>query len=139
MEPTVAVRIARPSRDLAAAERFYVDGLGLTVIWRTTGDLQPGEHDLIMLGWPGATWHLELVGGPNLTVEPSPTAADLLVLYLAGPVDEALIARLERAGGRRVAQGGYWDRWGVTVVDPDGYRLTLSTRSWSNGTTTPQP
>lgn len=25
-----------------------------------------------------------------------------------------------------------WDRRGVTVEDPDGYRLVLSTRTWSN-------
>ena len=48
------------------------------------------------------------------------------------PVDEELVRRLEAAGGRRVGQGEYWVRWGVTVADPDGYRLGLSTRSWSN-------
>jgi hypothetical protein len=35
-------------------------------------------------------------------------------------------------GGRRVAQGKCWDRWGVTVEDPDGYRLVLSSRTWTN-------
>lgn len=29
------VRIARPSHDLRAAERFWVDGLGLEVLFRT--------------------------------------------------------------------------------------------------------
>ena len=129
IEPTAAIRLARPSNDLAAAERFYVDGLGLHVLYRATA-AAPGEHDLVMLGWPGAAWHLELLGGAGA---PAPTAEDLLVLYLAGPVDEALVDGLERAGGRRVAQGPYWDRWGVTVADPDGYRLVLSSRSWSNG------
>ena len=51
------------------------------------------------------------------------------MLYLAGPVDDALVTRLEVAGGRRVGRGAYWDRWGVTVEDPDGYRLVLSSRS----------
>ncbi|MEV6595830.1 VOC family protein [Actinoplanes sp. NPDC051346] len=128
--PTAAVRIARPSRDLAAAERFYVDGLGLDVLYRSTTEAA-GEHDLLMLGWRQASWHLELVGGAGST-EPSPTPEDLLVIYLSGPVDEELIGRLEQAGGTRVPQSAYWDRWGVTVRDPDGYRLVLSTRSWSN-------
>ncbi|WP_436533426.1 VOC family protein [Actinoplanes sp. HUAS TT8] len=132
IDPAAAIRIARPSRDLAAAERFYADGLGLHVLYRGEAHA-PGEHDLIMLGRPGANWHLELVGGPNLISAPTPTAEDLLVIYLAGPIDEALIARLVEAGGRRVEQSEYWDRWGVTVADPDGYRLVLSTRSWSNG------
>ena len=131
IDPKTPVRLARPSHDLAAAERFYVRGLGLEVLYRAVAD-GPDEHDLLMLGWPDASWHLELVGGANLAVRPAPTAEDLLVLYLAGPVDDALVARLEEAGGRRVGQGAYWDRWGVTVEDPDGYRLVLSSRSWSN-------
>jgi len=28
------------------------------------------------------------------------------------------------------ARNPYWDRWGVTIVDPDGYLLVLSHRSW---------
>jgi catechol 2,3-dioxygenase-like lactoylglutathione lyase family enzyme len=131
IDPTAAIRLARPSGDLAAAERFYVQGLGLQVLYRAAAE-SPDEHDLIMLGWPQASWHLELVGGPNLKVSPSTTAEDLLVLYLSTPVDESLVARLEKAGGRRIAQGAYWDRWGVTVEDPDGYRLVLSSRAWSN-------
>ncbi|MEV4757267.1 VOC family protein [Micromonospora sp. NPDC049559] len=131
IDPSAHVRLARPARDLAAAERFYVHGLGLRVLYRASAE-GPGEHDLLILGWPAATWHLELVGGENLTATPSPSAEDLLVLYLDGPVDEELVRRLEEAGGTRVSQGPYWDRWGVTVADPDGYRLVLSTRSWSN-------
>ncbi|MHB2022548.1 MAG: hypothetical protein ACYCO3_04340 [Mycobacteriales bacterium] len=31
------------------------------------------------------------------------------------------------AGGHRMAgRHPYWDRWGVTFEDPDGYRLVLS-------------
>jgi catechol 2,3-dioxygenase-like lactoylglutathione lyase family enzyme len=131
IDSTAHVRVARPSRDLDLAERFYRGGLGLEVLYRAAA-AEPGEHDLLMLGWPGAGWHLELVGGPNPAVTPTPTAEDLFVIYLSGPVDEALVERLERAGGRRVSQGPYWDRWGVTVQDPDGYRLVLSSRSWSN-------
>lgn len=128
IDPTATIRLARPSGDLVAAERFYVTGLGLQVLFRATA-ADPGEHDLLMVGWPAATWHLELVAAP---VRPAPNAEDLLVLYLAGPIDDSLVDRLCAAGGRRVAQGPYWDRWGVTVEDPDGYRLVLSTRSWSN-------
>lgn len=130
IDPKVNIRLARPTRDLAAAERFYVQGLGLEVLYRGVGG--PGEHDLLMLGWREASWHLELVGGPSLSARATPTSEDLLVLYVSEPIDDAVVARLERAGGKRVSQGTYWDRWGVTVEDPDGYRLVLSTRSWSN-------
>lgn len=131
IDPTAAVRIARPSRDIAVAEHFYVHGLGLQVLHRAAAS-GPEEHDLVMLGWPQATWHLELLGGANLSVRPAPTPEDLLVIYLSGPVEASLVTRLERAGGRRVSQGAYWDRWGVTVQDPDGYRLALSSRTWSD-------
>ncbi|WP_199853610.1 VOC family protein [Plantactinospora sp. BC1] len=134
MDPRAHLRLARPTRDPAAIERFYVAGLGLEVLYRATGDA-PGEHDLVMLGWPGAGWHLEIVSGPHLAAEPAPSTEDLLVLYLSGPLDEALLARLASAGGRRVSQGPYWDRWAVTFADPDGYRLVLCVRSWGAGVT----
>lgn len=128
--PTSHLRIARPSRDLRAAERFWVDGLGLDVLFRID-DSAEGGHALVMVGWRGAAWHLELVGDPDGETPPAPTEEDLLVLYLDGPVDEDLISRLIEAGGSRVpARNPYWDEWGVTVADPDGYRFVLSSRSW---------
>lgn len=128
------IRIARPSRDLAAAERFWVQGLGLGVLHRGEGDHAAGEHDLLMVGLPDAPWHLELVGGPEQApLEPRPSAEDLLVVYLDGPVSEALVATLAEHGGRRVpSPNPYWNEWGVTVEDPDGYRLVLCSRGWSN-------
>ncbi|MFJ7135577.1 VOC family protein [Streptomyces fungicidicus] len=128
--PGVHVRLARPSRNLAAAERFYVGGLGLAVLWRTT-ERVPGEHDLLMAGPPGAAWHLELTHDPENPLEPAPTVDDLLVLYLGEPVDEFLAERLVAAGGTRVpSHNPYWDEHGVTVADPDGYRLVLCSRVW---------
>ncbi|MFD8736089.1 VOC family protein [Streptomyces sp. NPDC059618] len=125
------VRIARPSRDLAAAERFWVGGLGLTVLFRAHADGGPDRHDLLMVGWPDASWHLELVH--DAAVEPRPTEEDLLVVYLDEQVPHELLTRLEAHGGRRVrARNPYWDTWGATVEDPDGYRLVLSTRGWTN-------
>ncbi|MFK4066889.1 VOC family protein [Streptomyces sp. NPDC029674] len=127
------IRIARPSRDLAAAERFWTEGLGLAVLYRAEGGGAPGEHDLLMLGLPDASWHLELVHEAAAPVRPNPTEEDLLVVYLDGEVPDELVARLEERGGKRVlSPNPYWNEWGVTVEDPDGYRLVLSTRAWSN-------
>jgi len=130
--PNSHLRLARPSRDLAAAERFWVDGLGLEVLWRTEpGD---GEHALLMVGWPDASWHLELVEDPNGAMPPTPTEEDLLVLSLGGPLDPAVVQRPVDAGGTRVqARNPYWEQWGVTISDPDGYRLVLSHRTWGRG------
>ncbi|MEU4351037.1 VOC family protein [Streptomyces sp. NPDC023838] len=128
------IRIARPSRDLAAAERFWVEGLGLDVVWRHDArDDAPGEHGLLMVGWPDADWHLELVHEPSALVEPRPTEEDLLVIYADEEVPQDLVERLEAHGGKRVqSPNPYWNEWGVTIEDPDGYRLVLCIRGWSN-------
>jgi hypothetical protein len=89
-----------------------------------------------MLGWPGAAWHLELVlvdkngDGSDL---PTPTEEDLLVIYVDGSIDSAVVERLIQAGGERVKHPNvYWEKWGVTIRDPDGYLLVLCQRGWGN-------
>lgn len=47
------LRIARPSRDLTAAEEFWVGGVGLQVIERVRAD-GDGERNLLMVGIPDA-------------------------------------------------------------------------------------
>ncbi|MET9348411.1 VOC family protein [Streptomyces termitum] len=134
LDASAPVRVARPSLDLRAAERFWVLGLGLDILYRHEADAALGHSALLMVGLPGASWHLELVHDPAAPVEPRPTPEDLLVVYLGEPVPDALVARLEEHGGERVpAHNPYWDTWGVTLRDPDGYLLVLSTRTWSNG------
>jgi hypothetical protein len=125
------IRIARPSLDLAAAERFYIHGLGLSVLFRATGDAGSGTHDLLMVGPASGQWHLELTVGTRDVVTPSPTPEDLLVIYLAVPVSEDMVARAVTHGGTVVpAHNPYWDAGGVTITDPDGYRVVLTQRSW---------
>ena len=86
-----------------------------------------------MAGWPDAGWHLELVHEPARPVGSRPTEEDLLVIYVDGPVPDDLVTRLEEHGGKQVpSPKPYWNRWGVTIEDPDGYRLVLCERGWSN-------
>ena len=112
IDPNVHLRIARSSGDLVAAERFYVDGLGFEVLQRGHGT-STGERNLLMVGLPSAAWHLELIHDT------------------ARAVDPARITCIERAGGKRVpAHNPWWDQIGVTIEDPDGYRLVLCERGW---------
>jgi catechol 2,3-dioxygenase-like lactoylglutathione lyase family enzyme len=132
-DATAHLRIARPSRNLEAAEHFWISGLGLEILYRHAADGTPGRSSLLMVGWPDAAWHVELVHDPAAPVDPRPTPEDLLVIYLGEAVPDSLVERLERHGGKRVpAHNPYWDTWGVTLEDPDGYLLVLSTRAWSN-------
>lgn len=136
------IRIARPSFDLTRAERFYVEGLGLEVLYRIEPDSEPQGgngyvDDLVMLGWANASWHLELVQDHPHDVTraclPRPTDEDLLVIYVEGPIDPSFLDRLMAFGGKKVtARNPYWEQWGVTVEDPDGYRVVLSQRGWVN-------
>ena len=72
-------------------------GLNLEVLYRTGADAE-GGHALLMLGWPQAAWHLELVEDSEQETPPAPTEEDLLVLYLGGPIDDEVIDRLVRPG-----------------------------------------
>ncbi len=103
------LRIARPSRDLERAERFWVDGLGLEVLYRAGSDAE-GGHALLMLGWPQAAWHLELVADTSGKTPPSTTDEDLLVLYLDGSIDQEAVTALVHAGGQQ-----------VTARNPEGH------------------
>lgn len=127
---TAPVRMARPSADLDSARRFWVDGVGLSVLWETGPDHQEG-HALLMVGPQAAQWHLELVHDPAALAANPPGPEDLLVLYLGEQPAEDTLQRIGAHGGTRVAaRNPYWDRWGFTFEDPDGYRLVLSHRTW---------
>lgn len=130
IDSSTHVRIARPSRDLVAAERFYVEGLGFDVLQRGKG-ASTGERHLLMVGLRDAAWHFELIYDTAHPFEPVSSPDDLFVLYLDAPVDPALVDRIEAAGGKRApAHNPYWDRIGVTIEDTDGYRLVLCEQAW---------
>ncbi|MEU5219775.1 VOC family protein [Streptomyces sp. NPDC020807] len=89
------------------------------------------RNDLLMVGPAGGGWHFEPARDPENPVEPAPTVEDLFVVHLGAPVEEEQVERLIAAGGTRVAaHNPYWDEFGVTVVDPDGYQLVLCSRTW---------
>ena len=116
------VRIARQTAQLADVVAFY-EGLGLPRI----GSFEDHEGFTgVMLGIPGTGAHLELVTGGD-HAPPSPHPESLLVLYLGS---RAEVDR--RAQGLQVVASAnpYWDRCGVTVTDPDGFRVVLCEGSW---------
>jgi catechol 2,3-dioxygenase-like lactoylglutathione lyase family enzyme len=122
------IRVARPTRDLAAARRFYGEALGLPVV--ASFENHDG-YSGVVFGLPDVSRQLELVAHEG--EQPAPAEEDQLVLYLGSVAElEATASRLRAAGFEpRVPANPYWERNGaVGFVDPDGYWLILSPEAW---------
>jgi len=119
------VRLARPARDLTRSTRFYRDLIGLPVVG---GFENHDGYDGVFFALPGGA-ELELTAGPAQPV-PS-TDEDLLVLYVRTWAEaEAIGARLTAAGVTRIPnRNPFWNRSGLTFLDPDGYRLVVAAGS----------
>jgi catechol 2,3-dioxygenase-like lactoylglutathione lyase family enzyme len=121
------VRFARHTNRLHEIVRFYRDGLGLPEI----GSFRDHEgYDGVFLALPGTDAHLEFTSGGDHE-PPPPHPETLLVLYLGS--DEAVREAAERLGQTPVrSTNPYWQEHGVTVADPDGFRVVLVTHPWSS-------
>jgi catechol 2,3-dioxygenase-like lactoylglutathione lyase family enzyme len=125
------LRVARPTDHLDATIRFYTEGVGLKVL----GSFEDHEgFDGIMLGIPGASYHLEFTRKRGHAAGRAPTQDNLLVFYIDDK-QEWLHAtqRMSDAGYQPVPSfNPYWDRLGQTYEDPDGYRVVIQNQSWPN-------
>jgi catechol 2,3-dioxygenase-like lactoylglutathione lyase family enzyme len=129
VQTTTRLRVARPTDDLEAVVKFYRDGLGLTELYRFADH---DGFDGVMLGLPGAPYHLEFTRAHGHRAGRAPTPDNLLVFYLPDPAQwRDAVARFERAGYEPVPSfNPYWDRLGITFEDPDGYRVVLQRDAW---------
>ena len=82
-----------------------------------------------MLDLPGTAAHLEFTATAHVD-PPQPHVEDLLVLYLG---DRETVDRLvARSGVDPVPSvNPYWHRVGVTITDPDGFRVVLVADHWA--------
>jgi len=123
------LRIARPTDHLEQVVRFYIDGLG----WMILDSFQDHEgFDGVMVGLPGAPFHLEFTHRPGDPVGRAPTEDHLLVFYLPDREEwQGSVDRMQAAGYLPVSSSNpYWDRDGLTFEDPDGYRVVLENSTW---------
>ncbi|MDO8322368.1 MAG: VOC family protein [Phenylobacterium sp.] len=125
----LTLRIARPTDQLDAMAAFYREGLGLLELASFRGH---AGFDGVILGFPGAPWHLELTQAHGHKVGPAPNPDHLLTFYFPEETARATaVARLEAAGHRPVKSfNPYWDEHGVSFEDPDGYRVVLHRGAW---------
>ena len=79
---------------------------------------------------PGTGAHLEFTSNdPHPPPEPHPET--LLVLYLGSR--EAVDETCRRVAEQPVeAAYPYWNEHGVTLVDPDGFRIVLVPETWTD-------
>ena len=124
--PVLRVRWARPTDRLDAVVALYTDGLGLQVLGRFEGH---AGYDGVFLDLPGTGAHLEFTtGGAHPAPEPHPES--LVVLYLGSW--EAVQAAADRAATPPVEPANpYWADHGLTLADPDGFRVVLAASAWS--------
>ena len=122
--PVVQLRVSRHTSRLGAMVEFYHHGLGLPLIYEYRGH---AGYDGVMLGLPGRAYHLELTSRAGAVPGPSPDPDNLLVLYLTDRERrDAAVARLAALGYcPEPPCNPYWAADGVTVADPDGWRVVL--------------
>ena len=123
------LRVARPTDDLEAVVNFYRDGLGLEVIASFEGH---EGFDGVMLGRPGAAYHLEFTRRRGHAAGRAPTEDNLLVFYLPDPEEWREAVERMRAQGYEPVKpfNPYWEVKGRTFEDPDGYRVVLQNAAW---------
>jgi GNAT superfamily N-acetyltransferase len=120
-----ALRVARHTERLDQIVAFYRDGLGLEEIG---GFRDHDGYDGVFLGLPGTCAHLEFTAGGGARA-PVPHSESLLVLYMGD--DGAVAEVVARLGAQPVAAvNPYWTAHGVTLEDPDGFRVVLVPERW---------
>lgn len=123
------LRVARPTDQMEAVVAFYRDGLGFPELTRFSDH---DGFDGVILGFPGAPYHLEFTSARGHAAGRAPTPDNLLVVYMPDArVWTRMIGVMQRRSHRPVESfNPYWDREGVTFEDPDGYRVVLHQGIW---------
>ncbi len=122
------VRIARSTTRLGDIVAFYRDILGLDVL--ATFEDHAG-FDGVMLGRRDHAMHFEFTHERGAGIAAVPSPEDLIVFYLEDADWVATDAARRSAGIPAVrSHNPYWDEHGVTIEDPDGYRIVLHRGPW---------
>jgi len=126
--PVVQFRVARPTHQLAKIIEFYRDGIGLQQVGSFTDH---DGYDGVMFGLPGVDYHLEFTQHVDGVPCPPPSKDNLLVFYFSDEIaGNAIAAKLADMGYSPVEpENPYWNRNGITIEDPDGWRIVLQNSS----------
>lgn len=119
------LRIARPTDQMNKIIEFYKDGLGLQALSSFK------DHDGfsgIMLGDPGKSYHLEFTEHIEKIPCSPPSKDNLLVFYFDDKKQRDQTAeKLFNLGYLEVEPSNpYWKINGISIADPDGWRIVLT-------------
>ncbi|MGB3367501.1 MAG: VOC family protein [Acidaminobacteraceae bacterium] len=122
-------RVARHTGDIDRIKDFYIRLVGLNLLYEFNHDGYLG----VMLGQKKDDWHLEFTmsdKNPSHCFDDE----DALVFYIED--DKMYIKALERFKIEGIdpvkSANPYWDIYGRTYVDPDGYRIVICHKEWKN-------
>ncbi|TKD71603.1 VOC family protein [Pseudalkalibacillus hwajinpoensis] len=120
----IQIRIARPTDQLEEIVRFYEYGLGLKRVAEFSGHV---GYTGVVYGLPNLQYQLEFTTHEQGSPCPAPTTDNLLVFYISNKEElEKVVARLQQMGhGEVEPENVYWKERGVTIEDPDGWRVVL--------------
>lgn len=121
------LRVARHTLNLAPLINFYTNIIGLTVL----GNFKDhAGYDGVFIGDKNGCWHLEFTTSAE---EPNHHADedDMLVFYADTKTDyDNIISKATQYHIRQVTpKNPYWTDNGITLIDPDGFRVVISTQA----------
>ncbi|RSL31773.1 VOC family protein [Salibacterium salarium] len=122
------VRIARPTDKFEEVIDFYEKGLGL----RQIEEFKSNEYEGVIFGLPGVNYHLEFTRHVDGSPCPAPTKDNLLVFYISNENEiHQVLDRVKNMGYKEEEpENSYWKEQGITIEDPDGWRIVLMNRSY---------
>ncbi|MFT4753164.1 MAG: hypothetical protein ACI9GM_001043 [Salibacteraceae bacterium] len=117
-------RVARHTKNLLLLKKFYTEVIGLIVL----GDFENHEgYDGLFLGEVGENWHLEFTFDGDLP-NSQPDPDDLFVFYVNSDRELENIKEqaIKNCSPMVASKNPYWNRNGITLIDPDGFRVVIS-------------
>ncbi|MBT2574999.1 VOC family protein [Bacillus sp. ISL-51] len=123
------IRVARPTGQLNEITRFYEEGLGLKRVGEFS---EHNGYSGVMFGMPGTQYHLEFTEETDASAPaPVPHGDSLLVFYMPHQQEVIRIStKLKQMGFKeKEPENPYWKEKGVTIEDPDGWRIVLMNTS----------
>jgi len=129
MNQVITMRVARPTDNLSAIKKMYLQGLEFEVLAEF---LDHDGFDGVVLGHLSCPYHIEFTQKVDHHVGHAPSKDHLLVFYLADPEEwQQRCAKMRLAGFQEVQSfNPYWDRKGKTFEDMDGYRVVIENSAW---------